>query len=1169
MKQLVAPLVVILLCSVGIVMGQAQEEPNAKGGTLHHIDIVGRFSGVTPGIPSGVTTGEYHSIMWQRGEFYRTGAMANLKTNNPNNQLIVYQNNFDMQGSCFETIRYGQSFAGCNHIGSTKNIYHHMDEAHFAHTQAGFRIAEYGSHWNSAKGQPPRTFGCVDDNICSVKCNVDTFGTVHRCAANRSITCAAPASSDPVCPDSTACYRFPTGRPCATIDLVCGNGTTVCTSDATCCPGGPGTCPDPNNAATDDYCRNFGTNDGTLDAERCNCRFLMDNSHPVFEEIYAEYYTDIINGRVEEPWTHITGVCTGAASGIAANDFTTLDTWRTDTGIRACNVTSTCSTAAGCQGNCLTGEVCTGRGGNEDGGYVRVDGIYQDNTGSTEVANTPGGTGAFQSRSGIWYGSFQHPASIITTDNAIAYRKDQLGTSLTAMQVFDPDTELIFNGCRSTDRDNIERGLDMAENATGCGQEDWGFWNGNNHLNNANSEGGWERGMEKTERLYSSQKWAFELCGQNAYNDPRASWPIGDQTHNQDPYNMEQYCAASMLMACYPDFMDHCAVSSWNGTSNAGFDETIGTGYCMIDSSGDAATDQNKEVAIPCTTQPDCPSGRTCRLTTTSTPPNELMKKFLTYSMNLGLPSTAKTCAGDSSDYCYLDSDCPGGTGPCVGSNWQFNGVGAAVRQYTKGFVALHPGGGGAKNITIPGTETYVDREGTVFTGGQVVSLKTGFGLVLACTTCVGGPECGDEVVDPGEECDDGDVNDCISSGNPYACCDGPSAGTGCNSNTIADSCRESCLDFKCGDQVVDTGEACDTTTCCVEEGDPSECTFEVVTTACPQGAANDCFDSDSVNKFECDGAGTCDTLEGDTCENILAETFPLCFTYACTEGGAPCSSAKDCGLGGCTDPLCVSSNIQITGVVSGGSFQPESPFQETLMMELSVADDRYALITVSGKVAPSEIVDPADPVAPCKATGVTYPAIAGTRISSTQVFDDSGFWQWSGVWQILLGDEASLPGGSVETATITFAGACPNVNIAMVQLANVDQTFPRVREVRAINTGGVTGISSMTNTAGTVRNGDLAIDFIINNDSKGLSTTNQGGQTIKLTQNSLAGTLHISEKPVTTASVDLGWDFATNRFRVSHFIFVLAETDTGIHEGILLESEIQQRGVAGSVNNQ
>jgi hypothetical protein len=166
-----------------------------------------------------------------------------------------------------------------------------------------------------------------------------------------------------------------------------------------------------------------------------------------------------------------------------------------------------------------------------------------------------------------------------------------------------------------------------------------------------------------------------------------------------------------------------------------------------------------------------------------------------------------------------------------------------------------------------------------------------------------------------------------------------------------------------------------------------------------------------------------------------------------------------------------------------------------------------------------------------------------------------------------MLGDHGVLPGGSLETATITFTEACPNVNIAMVQLANVDQTFPRVREVRAINTGGITGISSMTNTAGTVRSGDLAVDFIVNNDSKGATTTNQAGQSILLSQVSVAGTLNSSKKDVTTTSVDLGWDFDSNRFRVSHFIFVLAETATGVHEGILLETDIQQRGAAGQTN--
>lgn len=62
---------------------------------------------------------------------------------------------------------------------------------------------------------------------------------------------------------------------------------------------------------------------------------------------------------------------------------------------------------------------------------------------------------------------------------------------------------------------------------------------------------------------------------------------------------------------------------------------------------------------------------------------------------------------------------------------------------------------------------------------------------------------CGDEVVDPGEACDDGDTR---------------------NSDDLPDACRSDCVEASCGDGVVDTGEDCDQTDDCT-----ADCRYEDV----------------------------------------------------------------------------------------------------------------------------------------------------------------------------------------------------------------------------------------------------------------------------------------------------------------------------------------------------
>lgn len=82
--------------------------------------------------------------------------------------------------------------------------------------------------------------------------------------------------------------------------------------------------------------------------------------------------------------------------------------------------------------------------------------------------------------------------------------------------------------------------------------------------------------------------------------------------------------------------------------------------------------------------------------------------------------------------------------------------------------------------------------------------------------------ECGNGVVDPGEECDDGDANSDEAADACRTTCVMPTCGDAVvdsgeecddgegNSDVTADACRPSCVAATCGDAVVDSGEHCD-----------------------------------------------------------------------------------------------------------------------------------------------------------------------------------------------------------------------------------------------------------------------------------------------------------------------------------------------------------------------
>jgi cysteine-rich repeat protein len=163
-----------------------------------------------------------------------------------------------------------------------------------------------------------------------------------------------------------------------------------------------------------------------------------------------------------------------------------------------------------------------------------------------------------------------------------------------------------------------------------------------------------------------------------------------------------------------------------------------------------------------------------------------------------------------------------------------------------------------------------------------------------------GGPECGNGVVEAGENCDDGntvDTDACLSTCVAASCGDGfVQAGVeDCdngadNSDTAPDACRTSCENPACGDGVVDAGESCD-------DGNT------VDTDAC----RNDCS-VPTCGDGRLDAGEECDsgTANSDTTPDACRTT---CVNASCGDAVADTGEACDDGNANETD-TCLSTCV-------------------------------------------------------------------------------------------------------------------------------------------------------------------------------------------------------------------------------------------------------------------
>ena len=190
-------------------------------------------------------------------------------------------------------------------------------------------------------------------------------------------------------------------------------------------------------------------------------------------------------------------------------------------------------------------------------------------------------------------------------------------------------------------------------------------------------------------------------------------------------------------------------------------------------------------------------------------------------------------------------------------------------------------------------------------------------------------PECGNTVLDSGEQCDDGNKisgDGCTAACLDEVCGDGVINDNGAeqcddgagNSDTTPNACRTTCVNPHCGDGVTDTGEECDDGNTNEADGCTSQCT------SCGNGITGGLEQCDDGNNLAGDCCGPACTFEsyGSTCTGPPSSqcTAPACNgSGACAElpanENASCNDGDDCTKGSkCQSGVCTATSWYATG---------------------------------------------------------------------------------------------------------------------------------------------------------------------------------------------------------------------------------------------------------------
>lgn len=170
---------------------------------------------------------------------------------------------------------------------------------------------------------------------------------------------------------------------------------------------------------------------------------------------------------------------------------------------------------------------------------------------------------------------------------------------------------------------------------------------------------------------------------------------------------------------------------------------------------------------------------------------------------------------------------------------------------------------------------------------------------------------CGDGVVQPDEECDQGDANSdsgsCKSDCTTNVCGDGAlGPGEGCDDGNLddGDTCTSSCALPSCGDGALDDGEACDDG----NDVDEDECTSTCVPASCGDGFVQP--------MEECDEGAT-NSDHGACLTDCVAATCGDGFVHDAPGGTEACDDGNNAPNDGCS-PECQFETCG-NGMVEGG----------------------------------------------------------------------------------------------------------------------------------------------------------------------------------------------------------------------------------------------------------
>jgi hypothetical protein len=219
---------------------------------------------------------------------------------------------------------------------------------------------------------------------------------------------------------------------------------------------------------------------------------------------------------------------------------------------------------------------------------------------------------------------------------------------------------------------------------------------------------------------------------------------------------------------------------------------------------------------------------------------------------------------------------------------------------------------------------------------------------------------CGDGIVDPGEQCDDGAAN---SDTEPNACrtdcvlasCGDGVVGIGEECDPPADGlcpteCRANCLCAFCGDGIVDSGEECDDGTG-NSDTDPEACRTDCKIAFCGDGVLDNGIGEQCDPPAIAGGASNCypDCTIGPPCGNGVLDPGELCDPPSppSAHAGEDCSNRIDDngnGLVDCGDPACSGESAApfCSGTCQPGSCLPIK--RDPVLLQFGEPNDFFSI---------------------------------------------------------------------------------------------------------------------------------------------------------------------------------------------------------------------------------